>query len=259
VEQRARWVVLIYNGINTTTMNIIEQIVRIFAPHLCVDCGMEADRLLCASCAGALSRLPSRCYRCLRPTAKYGMCDACAPQSALRYVLAAVSYRAAAKDLVHGLKFQRAQAAAGEMAGVLAPLLTGAWGATCNDLLASNVPRGMLPNVVLVHVPTATSRVRARGYDQARLLARELSRRTGLPHQTLLARAGQVRQVGAGRTARLQQLRQAFRPVRPAAIIGRHVVLVDDVLTTGATLEMAAQALRRAGAAQVSAVVFAQA
>jgi ComF family protein len=261
VEQRARWVVLIYNGINTTTMNIIEQIVRIFAPHICIDCGIEADKLLCPRCANMLIRTSSRCYRCQKSTEAYRVCAACEPQSALRQVVVGVPYRLAAKGLVHRLKFDRAQAATGEIAELLAPLLNEVWGGTASNPPASggSCGQGSSAGIVLVHVPTATNRVRARGYDQAGLLARELSRRTGLPRQTLLARVGQVRQVGAGRTARLQQLQRAFRPIRPAAIIGRHVVLVDDVLTTGATLEMAARALLRAGAAQVSAVVFAQA
>jgi ComF family protein len=198
--------------------------------------------MLCSDCANILARVPSRCYRCLQPTVDYRVCAVCAPQSSLQRLVVATPYRGAAKALVHRLKFERTQAAANEIAGLVAPLL-----------------RDMPRDAMLVHLPTATSRVRARGYDQARLLARELSKRSGLSRQMLLARVGQVRQVGAGRTARLQQLQYAFRPVRPGAITGRHVVLVDDVLTTGATLEVAARVLRRAGAAQVSAVVFAQA
>jgi ComF family protein len=114
-------------------------------------------------------------------------------------------------------------------------------------------------DAVLVHVPTATGRVRTRGYDQARLLAREISRASGLRRQRLLARSGQTHQMGSGRTERLRQLEGAFRPLRLSDIQGKHIVLVDDVLTTGTTLELAARVLMHAGAARVDALVFAQA
>jgi ComF family protein len=146
------------------------------------------------------------------------------------------------KELVHRMKYERAQAGTREVARLLAPLLIG----TPADLL-------------LVHIPTATGRVRSRGYDHARLIARELSRCSGLESAALLGRLGQAHQVGATRAERLRQLEGAFRPLRPELIVGRQIVLVDDVLTTGATLETAARVLRRAGAARVDAVVLAQA
>lgn len=140
------------------------------------------------------------------------------------------------------MKYGRAQAGAAEAAKLMAGLI-------------ADVPE----DIVLVHIPTATSRVRQRGYDHALLLARALARASYRERAGLLARVGQAHQVGSGRAERIQQLHDAFRPVRPAAIRGRHVMLVDDVLTTAATLETAARALKRAGAERVSAIVFAQA
>jgi predicted amidophosphoribosyltransferase len=72
-------------------------------------------------------------------------------------------------------------------------------------------------------------------------------------------RIGQAHQVGAGRAQRKKQLDGVFRPRHIERIKGQHIILVDDVLTTGATLESAARTLRRAGAAQVDAWVFAKA
>ena len=139
------------------------------------------------------------------------------------------------------MKYERARAGIAEAAALLGPLMP------C-----------MPTDVVLVHIPTATSRVRQRGYDHAGLLARSLSRQERIAHVGCLSRMGQAHQVGSGRMARLRQLEHAFRLVRQDRIRGRHVVLVDDVLTSGATLETAARVLRRAGAARVSAIVFAQ-
>jgi ComF family protein len=154
-------------------------------------------------------------------------------------VHAVTAYEALAKDLIWQLKFHGAQAAARIMAECMAPLLL-------SDDTA-----------VLVPVPTATSRARGRGYDQAKLLARELARQTGLSYADCLRRSGQTHQVGASRDRRLEQLQAAFRvkDLRPADTI----ILVDDVLTTGATLEAAAITLKQAGACTVEAAVFAQA
>jgi len=150
-------------------------------------------------------------------------------------------YDNVAKALIHHLKFDRAQAAAADIAETLIPLLPKAdtW--------------------VLCHIPTAPSRVRVRGYDQSQRIAQELSRRAGIPWAHLLARAHSVRQLGQNRAIRKEQISDAFRISSPQAVRGKHILLVDDVITTGATCEAAAKALHAAGAASVSAVVFAAA
>jgi len=138
------------------------------------------------------------------------------------------------------MKYERASSGMAEAAALMHPLL------------------GYLPeNSSLVHIPTATRRVRQRGHDHALLLAHHLSRLAGIESVTHLARTGQAHQVGSSRAERLRQLQNAFRPAGP--LKGKNIILVDDVLTTGATLEAAARELKRAGARTVSALVFAQA
>ena len=144
-----------------------------------------------------------------------------------------------AKELVYALKFARAKAAADVVAKALAA--------------DGRLPEG----VIVTHVPTVPGRMRERGYDQAALIARRLSARKGLPYLTLLARTGGQRQLGQGRAIRKQQMTDAFRLARGADVRGKHILLVDDVLTTGATCEAAARVLRGAGAQRVSAAVFA--
>jgi ComF family protein len=218
-------------------MGPIERLLALIAPHLCVSCGAEGA-LLCLDCAVNLMPVPSRCYRCGRVTDDFRTCPACRASSDLFAVRPVTVYEGAAKDVVHKLKFERARAAAIDIAYTI--------------VLGAAVPE----DVVICHVPTADARVRERGYDQAALIARQLSRLTGRPYAPLLLRTGQQRQVGKQRTTRREQMKDAFRtiamPVPPP-----HVLLVDDVLTTGATCEAAARTLRHAGVKRVSAVVFA--
>ena len=219
-------------------MSLLDKIVSTFAPYDCLGCGIEGS-LLCGDCLALFGQLPERCYRCRKLSPGNKTCNSCRSSSVLRVVEASTTYEFIAKELVWQLKFQGAQAAANQIAQFMASLLS-------------------TEGVVLVHVPTASSRVRQRGYDQAMLIAKALSRQTGLPHRTSLGRLGQHHQVGMGREQRVTQLAKAFRVLRPGSVAGKHIVLIDDVLTTGATLEAAARALKAAGAKHVDALVFAQ-
>lgn len=220
-------------------MSLLDSLLATFAPHECLGCGREPG-LLCGDCRLLFGQLPERCYRCKKLSAGNRTCSSCRSSSALHTVQAVTAYEYIAKDLVWRLKFHGTQAAAREMARLMAPHLPAA-------------------EAVLVHVPTASSRVRQRGYDQARLLTRELTCRNGLERASLLARIGQHHQVGASREQRITQLAGAFRAANAAKVRGMHIILVDDVLTTGATLEAAAKVLKAAGARRVDGLVFAQA
>lgn len=114
---------------------------------------------------------------------------------------------------------------------------------------------------MLVHVPVHASRLRERGFDQAQDLARVCGRELGLPATAALERAERTAAMHAlGRTERAANVGGAFR-VRPGSersVAGRHVVLVDDVLTTGATMAGCAAALRSAGARAVAGLAVAR-
>jgi phosphoribosylpyrophosphate synthetase len=93
--------------------------------------------------------------------------------------------------------------------------------------------------------------------DHAEYISRKLAHNSNLNFQKILGRHGNARQVGATREVRLKQLQGAFY-VKNSNINDKHILLVDDIVTTGGTLEAAAKVLRQAGAKQVDAVVFAQ-
>jgi ComF family protein len=152
-------------------------------------------------------------------------------------------YEGVGRTLVERLKFERTFSAA----HVIAQSIT------------NQFPFQLHNSAVLVPVPTATSRVRHRGFDQSLLITKALAKKNKTQYKCLLLRLGQQRQTGSERKQRLVQLEGAFE-VRVRALRGvRQVILVDDVLTTGSTLEVAARMLKEAGVKRVSAIVFARA
>lgn len=110
---------------------------------------------------------------------------------------------------------------------------------------------------LIVPVPTATSRIRERGFGHSELLARKVSKILGLEFDSALRRLDQTRQLGAKRDDRLKQLNSSFG-ARSKSLNGRRVLLIDDVVTTGGTLIAGAKALKTAGAKRVDALLFAK-
>jgi predicted amidophosphoribosyltransferase len=191
---------------------------------------------LCWSCRSLAARGDPLCRTCRRSLRFMGP----APVAVRGLeVWAPVAYDGPAADLVKALKFHAAARLAGDMAAIV----------------VANAPAGLLAGG-LVPVPLHPARRRSRPYNQAARLAEAISSRSGLPLADCLRRTGSdARQVGRGRVARLGAAAGSFeagKPVPPAAL------LVDDVVTTGATLAACAAALRAAGARQVGAIAFAR-
>lgn len=191
---------------------------------------------LCAACGRPCRSEAVLCTRCSRRLADADPLLGAGPPG-LDRAWSSAPHEGVARDLVAALKFRRLLAVADLMA----------------DRIQWLAPAHMLSGTV-VPVPPAPSRLRRRGFDPAGELAGALAERLGAPSQACLARRGRGRQVGRRRAERI-----AHPPrVRATGAAPRSVMLVDDVLTTGATLTACAQALRAAGAARVVAVTFAR-
>ena len=222
-------------------------------PPLCPVCdgilGAGRRDPLCGACWEGFERIaPPWCRCCGAPLGIEGLCGACrSRRPRFAYARAAVLYGDLVREAIHAFKFGGRRA----LANPLGDLLAG---------LGLSVLPGAVPDA-LVPVPLHPRRARERGYDQALLLARRLERAWGVPVVAdALRRAVPTQpQTDLDAAARRRNVRDAFAVRRPDLIAGCHVVLVDDVLTTGATAGECARALYRAGVATVGVLTVARA
>ncbi len=221
--------------------SLLERLVATIAPYYCIVCGTEDNRL-CSICATDLfGNMPSTCFVCNLPTNDFAICNKCQATAWLDHVWVGAAYEGQVMQLIKQCKFERAVAVATAL----------------GKALATTLP--CLPEkTIIVPVPTANQRVRQRGYDQAVLLSKAIAAETGYKVAKLLARVGSQRQVGATKRQRAAQLQQAFHAIGDTHYMSYSLLLVDDVLTTGATLHAAAQCLRAAGATSVNGAVVAR-
>jgi ComF family protein len=210
-------------------------------PPSCAVCG-EGGALLCGPCLGQLPRLiPPLCVRCGRPMAGASECRSCRQAApAIDGIRSVLLLANGAREAVHHLKY----GGRSSLAAPLARLMSDYW------------RTNPLPADVVVAVPLHIARQRERGYNQAHLLAREFGRMVGLPSMsgTLKRARNTPAQVGLDASQRHANVCGAFvyHATRHGdGVGGRRVLLVDDVCTTGATLEACSAALREAGAASV--------
>ncbi len=221
-------------------------------PASCASCNeplsTDAVPLLCDPCRTRIRPVPlsmPRCPRCGRPfvstaavshspTHHCGTCRSRKPAYTKAYTLYA--YESPLREAIHALKYQ------GKL--VLAPAL--------GELLVRALPKPLTIDYV-IPVPLGPARLRSREFNQSLLLARQVAQALGVPLDfiSLQRRLDSPPQTSLSRRARLVNLRRAFHVEHAAALQGKRILLVDDVMTTGTTVNECAKTLRKSGSGDV--------
>jgi ComF family protein len=209
-------------------------------PSRCLLCADSCTRAVCAPCDASLARTSTEsCPRCRLPASNGEVCGRCLRFPPQWHRLdARFMYEFPLDRLIVGAKHARF------------------WGVF--DWAASIEAWAFAPNATLVPVPLAAERIEARGYNQASLLAHALAKRFALrvDEEALIRVRATGTQANRNWVERRRNVKDAFAATRSFA--GEAVVLIDDVLTTGATLNECAKAVRNADAASVDAFVIAR-
>ncbi|HKH44127.1 MAG TPA: ComF family protein [Thermoanaerobaculia bacterium] len=230
-----------------------DRFIHALLPAPCLGCGTPlpwsgTELGLCARCRGQLRRPAAACAVCALPLSgalpEGWCCAACREHPpAFDRLLALWSYEAPLDAVIQALKFRRLD----YLGRHLGEALAARWE---EELAGADLVDLVVP------VPLHWRRWLSRGYNQAERIARPIASRMGLPLLPALARRRVTPpQTSLGREERKANLRGAFQVRRAARIRGRRIVLIDDVATTGATLEAAAAVLKENGAAAVLAAV----
>lgn len=239
-------------------MAMFHYILELFFPRQCAVCG-AFDEDLCAACAAKLEPSRFSCLFCGTENGSGRTCYSClaTPELAQRdkqkYVLdgftASVSYHDKnTQTIITAFKYRNHRALAKPLAAIMR-----------QSFSEVTAPK----NALLLPLPLAPKRFRERGYNQAALLARELNALSGIPvDDSLLIKIKHTPQQAKAksREARFEQIKNAFtvRPAESASLIaGKRIILIDDVTTSGATLNEAARVLKESGARSVWGWVFA--
>ncbi len=211
--------------------------VDLLFPQWCVGCRKEGG-FICSSCLELLSKITSPiCPRCGIPQAGGKTCSDCKNLKAIDGIRSPFKFEGVMRQAIHQLKY-------GNIRALMVPL-----GKLLYDFLVLNP----IPGEVLVPVPLHPGRLRERGYNQSSLLARELSKLTGLPLlDDCLVRLRHTPPQAKTPTGaeRRSNVESAFSS-HDGKLRGKGVVLVDDVSTSGATLDACAQALKVGGVTSV--------
>ncbi len=229
--------------LNPTFLNSRLNITRFFFRKRCLLCGAASDGNMCPSCLGSLPQLPLHlCKVCALPAAESLVCGKClANPPAFDRTIASLSYAFPVDALVHSLKYQRNLS--------IAPVLA--------DLLVTRIDGIALPDFI-VPMPLHSARVRERGFNQTLEIARRVAKVTGIA--LLPAACRRIKntpsQTGLPWKEREQNIKGAF--MCEADLAGKRIAILDDVMTTGATLNELAKILRKSGATHVDGWVVAR-
>jgi ComF family protein len=210
---------------------MIDNLLSLLAPHYCYGCGKMGSSL-CINCKyDIISESYGQCIICESPTARDALCSRC--RSPYQRAWCVGRRTDELQRLIGGFKFQGVRQAYEPLA----------------ELLDQALPE-LPPETLLVPIPTVRAHVRQRGYDHMFLIARALARMRKLEVAPYLQRKTATQQLGADRQTRMRQARTAFA-CETALNPQVPYLLLDDVVTTGATLRYGAKTLQAAGATTI--------
>jgi ComF family protein len=216
---------------------------EVMFPARCIGCQCRGTPL-CEPCRAELPYLPSGvCARCATQRSGGATCRGCRHlSSALSCVHAAFAYQGAARTAVLSFKVRSGR--------YLASLM--------GEFMQDAIQQRPMHADLVIPVPLSGVRLRKRGFNQAALLAERVAPVLNAEVTHALAREHRAMQKGLRATERLTNLRGAFSCADPEDVLGKVVLLVDDVVTTGATVSACADTLAEAGASRVSVLAFAR-
>lgn len=213
-------------------------------PPRCVNC-KHVSGALCANCLATLRPITTpTCARCGHPLvhARAQCSDCRAHPLHITKIQSVVWHDGALREAIHALKYSRRR-------DVAIPLA---------NLMADHLTRANMTFDLVTSVPLHPTREQERGYNQAELLARHLAQTRALPYQRLLTRTrATADQIGLDGKARRINVADAF-DANPIVTADKNVLLIDDVCTTGATLDACAVALFQGGARTVTGLTVAR-
>lgn len=224
-------------------MNIFGSILDLLFPPRCLVCASLSDDVYCASCMKDTRPISVLCDVCGRPMRSGGVCDDCGRRRPpFRLARAVALYDGRLKTAIHKLKFRGKKALSAPLSRMMADHLAGdGW----KDILASVD--------IVTAVPLHRMRLRERGFNQSEMLGRAVAARFNLVFRddVLEKTRDTKRQFGLMREERFSNVKGAFAVRRAADLRGRRVLLIDDILTTGATAAECSGKIIEAGAAEV--------
>lgn len=223
---------------------VYEFILRLFFPPRCISCDcllpMDTEGTLCRDCDENLPLLKKREFS--NPAG-----------DSVGKIFSAFDYEEGIRKAIRNLKFN-------DRPGNASALITLTLPRVKQFLFNGQSPCAKSPKYdIIIPVPIHFRRKQQRGYNQSELLAKNLSKQTGIAYNSrvLTKSLNTPPQSSLGRGERLKNLKEAFRVKHPEVVQGKRILLMDDVMTTGSTLEHCGIVLTEAGAAQVDALVIA--
>ena len=218
--------------------------VDLIFPIECVGCG-QANEFLCSPCVSKIKIFPVRtCHYCRKPQAFGKTCDQCSNKNRLDGLFILGPYnQPILKEAIHAWKHERVK----EIGNIL--------GLRLADQLAHSF---FQENFIIAHIPLRKPRQFDRGFNQSEQLSLILAQKFQIPAKSLLIKIKDTEpQSSLNREKRLLNIRGVFAPAKDAKLSGENIILIDDITTTGATMEEACRVIKKAGAKSVWGIALA--